>query len=99
MVARSCAVLFVEDPIARRIKKNRDQMGAFKLMVTIDRITELRFKVEDTLSLRSFGSASFRLIESRYCNWPVEFNFNLVDFGVPFWIVSWPGAGFYQLQS
>ena len=47
-------------------------MEAFKLMVAIDRITGLRFKVEDTLdyvcSSRLFGSASFRLIESRYCN-------------------------------
>lgn len=87
MVAGNCSV-FVEDlgPIARQVKKNSDQMKAFKLMITIDSITRVRFKVDDIpdivclfLLLRLFSSASFQLIESRYCNWRVELDFNSVD--------------------
>lgn len=48
-------------------------MEAFKLLVTIERTIELRFKVDTRLGLfpllHLFGSVSFRLIDSRYYNW------------------------------
>lgn len=47
-------------------------MEAFKLLVTIERTIELRFKVDTRLGLfpllHLFGSVSFRLIDSRYYN-------------------------------
>lgn len=43
-----CSSVTCLDTIACQIKKNGNQMRAFKLMVTIDRITGPCFKVDDT---------------------------------------------------
>lgn len=68
-----CHIRTWSDSIVSWIKKNRDQMEAFKSLVTIERTIELRFKVDTRLRLfpllNLFGSVSFRLIDSRYCNW------------------------------